>query len=215
MVLPTGVDRSFFRPLDDYPSEQYVCDFSKTAIYATNGPVVLYSGHLYGYKGIFTILECAALLPGVNFYLLGGYETDVSMTQKKVDLMGLCNVNLLGMKPLSDLPKYLWASDILLLPPTADHPSAEWTSPVKLSEYCASARPIVCSDINALKRLVTDKQVWFFDSKDAHSLKKTIESVLRANNKLIDSKLHEAREYAKTNSVENRATKMLVATSDF
>ena len=39
---------------------------------------------------------------------------------------------------------------------TLEHPSAEWTSPIKLAEYLAAKVPVVYSDIPALKPLLDD-----------------------------------------------------------
>ena len=35
----------------------------------TTGPLVMYTGHLYGWKGVDTLLSCAPLAPGITFAL--------------------------------------------------------------------------------------------------------------------------------------------------
>lgn len=123
-------------------------------------PVALYSGHLYDYKGIPTLLDAASLAPDIQFVLLGGLPQDIAHVNTAAS--GLTNVHLPGMVPHTQVPAYLWHADCLLLPPSARHPSAAWTSPVKLGEYLASGTPIVTSAIPALGHWLTSSHTdWF------------------------------------------------------
>ncbi|MDP7691774.1 MAG: glycosyltransferase, partial [Vicinamibacterales bacterium] len=47
--------------------------------------------------------------------------------------------------------------DVLVLPTVAT-PSARYTSPLKLFEYMASGRPIVASDLEPIREVLTDGQ---------------------------------------------------------
>ena len=48
------------------------------------------------------------------------------------------------------LRNYIDDTDIFLLPPSRNHPSALWTSPLKLCEYFALRKPVIASDIYQL-----------------------------------------------------------------
>jgi glycosyltransferase involved in cell wall biosynthesis len=169
IVLPDAVDVvQFGRPGELPPS-----------LYQKPGPHVAYFGHLYDYKGIPTILEAAALLPEVQFHLVGGLPEDIERQKARIEEMGLYNVTLQGLKPQSEVPPYLWHADVLLLPPSQYHPSAQWTSPLKLGEYLASGTPVVATAIPALRDWLTDDEVKFVEPDDGKAMAEGIMDVLR------------------------------------
>jgi glycosyltransferase involved in cell wall biosynthesis len=166
-VLPDAVDLTLFqRPLQ-LPYTPF----------STGSPNVVYSGHLYDYKGIPTILQAASLLPAFNFHLVGGLPADIERHKMAVHSLGLTNVHFHGLQPLTAVPPYLWRADILLLPPSGNHPSAAWTSPVKLGEYLVSGTPIIASDIPALRDWVTDDEVAFVSPDDPQAMAQTIQTI--------------------------------------
>lgn len=167
-VVADAVDLDLFTPPAPLPPSPY----------APDGPVLVYAGHLYDYKGIPTILEAARLLPGVRFHLVGGWPRDVAMQEERVRAMGLANVVFHGIKPHAEVPVYLWHADGLLLPPSGQHPSADWTSPVKLGEYLASGRPVVATAIPALMDWLSEREVWFTPPDNAPTLARTIRTLL-------------------------------------
>jgi len=168
LVLPTGVDVDRFTRPNALPSSPYT----------TDKPNVAYVGHLYDYKGIPTILDVAKLCPDINFHLIGGLERDINATRQRIDERGLSNVILHGYKPQVDVPNYLWHADGLLLPPSLDHPSARWTSPVKLGEYLASGTPVIATRIPALEDWLTDEQVIFVKPDSAEDMAQALRSLL-------------------------------------
>ena len=168
IVLPDAVDLHIF----DAPLELPCSPFS------FSGKNVVYSGHLYDYKGIPTILEAAKLLPDVIFHLIGGHEADIAAVRNTLVEQKITNVLLHGFKPREDLPLYLWHADALLLVPSGKHPSAAWTSPVKLGEYLASGTPIIASRIPALTACLTDKEAYFTEPDNAADVAQTILTIL-------------------------------------
>jgi len=167
MVLPDAVDLALF---------QRPAAFSR----ATPGerPRVVYAGHLYDYKGIPTILDAAALMPECDFVLIGGKPEDLQRHGRVICERRLDNVELAGWLAHTQVPDRLWNADVLLLPPSAQHPSARWTSPVKLGEYLASGTPVVASRIPALEYWVDEEQVCFTLPDDGADLVAGIRRVL-------------------------------------
>ncbi len=160
LVAPDAVDLALFhRP-----------ERLGRSMYAEGKPAVVYAGHLYDYKGIPTILRAAAQLPDVDFHLVGGLPADVARQQATVRELRLENVTCHGHRPHADVPPFLWHADVLLLPPSGDHPSAQWTSPLKVGEYLASGVPIVATEIPALRDCLTDDQVLFVEPDNATAL---------------------------------------------
>lgn len=120
-----------------------------------------YTGHLYTGKGAELALELAHVRPQYDFHLVGGTEADLSRWYQRRDLPG--NLRLHGHQPHAELPNYLMAFDVTLLP---NQPKVyayggtceigRWTSPLKLFEYMAAGKAIVCSDVPVLKEVADD-----------------------------------------------------------
>jgi len=168
-VVPDGVDVELFTPGADLGEDPM-----------SGRDRALYAGHLYDYKGIPTLLDAAALLPGAGVHLLGGTDEDVARVRSRVREMGLGNVHVHGPVSHASVPRWLWHADVLVLPPSGREASCAWTSPVKLGEYLASGVPIVASAIPALRDWVDESVVTWFEPDDAGSLATALESVLRA-----------------------------------
>lgn len=141
-------------------------------------PLAVYAGHLYDYKGIPTILGAAAVMPDVDFELIGGLAEDIERVRLVVAARGLHNVRLLGWIDHAILPPYLWRADVLLLPPGLGDPSKDWTSPVKLGEYLAAGPPIAASSIPALRDWVDERVVRWFEPDNAASMASAIRRCL-------------------------------------
>jgi glycosyltransferase involved in cell wall biosynthesis len=122
-------------------------------------PVVAYAGHLYPWKGVNVLLHALTLLPGVRGVIVGGHpgERDLEATERTAEDLGLgARVRFTGAVPPAEVARLLGETDILVLPNTATHLSARYTSPLKLFEYLAAGKPIVASDLPALREVLTD-----------------------------------------------------------
>lgn len=121
---------------------------------APNARIAGYTGHLYRWKGIQTILECAERMPDVTFLIVGGMEDDFLRWRGKAGSMGLGNVSLVPHVAPAQVPLHLAAADVLLLPNSAHTPlSSRHTSPLKAFEYMAAERPVVASNLPSLREL--------------------------------------------------------------
>jgi len=198
LLLPTGVNIDRFRrPADPGPSPYL----------NRRRPIAAYIGHLYDYKGIPTILAAAAQLPDISFHLVGGLPEDLARQQTRAAELGARNVVFHGAKPHSAVPPYLWHADALLLPPSAHHPSAEWTSPVKLGEYLAAGPPIIATDIPALRCWLDAGEADFVEPDNASALASGIRNTL-AQSANVTAAEHRLQR-AKTWSYANRSRRIL------
>lgn len=198
VVLPDAVDLSLFQRPEQLPPSPYT----------DSGPHIVYAGHLYDYKGIPTILEAATRLPQFRFHLVGGLPGDVARQKQKAQQLGVTNVTFHGLKSHSAMPAFFWYASVLLLPPSQHHPSAAWTSPVKLGEYLASGTPVVATSIPALRDWLTDKEVEYVSPDNAQALAKGIQRVL--SDELRAQQLREAGlRLAQELSYERRAAAIL------
>ena len=117
-------------------------------------PVVVYTGRVNVAKGAGVLLGAAESLGerGARILLVGRvYEAELRARAAR-----LSHVSLTGFVPPAQVPDYLAAADVLVLPSTPSLAYAEYTSPLKLFEYMASGRPIVASDLPVLREILRD-----------------------------------------------------------
>lgn len=156
LVLPLGVDiERYASP----PSRQQ----ARQKLDLPDGPLAVYVGHLIPEKGIETILETAALLPEVNFLVVGGWDADVEKYTGQARQQGIPNVTFAGFQPNVLLPWYLAAASVLLLPFNATAMRARWVSPLKLFEYMASGTPVIGASIPAIRRYLNEGNSFLYN----------------------------------------------------
>jgi glycosyltransferase involved in cell wall biosynthesis len=131
---------------------------------------VVYTGHLYSWKGVDTLAEAALLLPAeYRVIFIGGTSEDIERFTAKYGTYK--QISIMGHVPHAQIPVWQKAAHALVLPNTAKEKiSALYTSPMKLFEYMASSRPIVATKIPSLCEILNDKNSILVDADDVKSL---------------------------------------------
>jgi len=172
----------------------------------TDAKVVVYSGHLYSWKGADLLADIAKDLSQFEFYFIGGNQKDLIIFKEKYRSS---NIHFIGFKPHKEIPLWQKVSDCLVLPNTGKEDiSKYYTSPMKLFEYMASDSPIVASNIPSISEIVSDKEVRFFEPDNGESLKEAINFVL-SNREYSKNLVENAKEKVKQYTWEIRAKKIL------
>jgi len=118
-----------------------------------------YAGSLYAGKGVELILDIAALMPEAGFHIFGGPE---ALRTQWMAQNPPANIHFYGHVPHGEVQARLAACDVLVapyLPHITIGTGAEigrWISPLKLFEYMAARRPILCSDLPVLREVMED-----------------------------------------------------------
>jgi glycosyltransferase involved in cell wall biosynthesis len=118
-----------------------------------------YAGHLYPWKGADVFVQALALAPGLRGLIVGGHpgEADRARIDRLIAQLGLTDrVTVIGQVAPTDVLRRLESADVLVLPNTASAISERYTSPLKLFEYLTLGRPIVASDLPAIREVLTD-----------------------------------------------------------
>jgi glycosyltransferase involved in cell wall biosynthesis len=148
-----------------------------------DGPLVTYAGHLYPWKGVETLLGALAAAPGLRGRVIGGHpsEPDLARVRQFAANLGLGErVEFTGMKAPGEVAALLREADLLVLPNRATSVSANYTSPLKLFEYLAAGRPIVASDLPALREILKDREnAWLVPPDDPAALAAALEALAR------------------------------------
>jgi glycosyltransferase involved in cell wall biosynthesis len=120
-----------------------------------------YAGHLYPGRGVDLIVECARACPDFDFEIVGGSTQSIEEWRQYAS--GTQNVTFSGRVPPVRVEKFLLGCDVLLAPYAAKvyteggaFETSEWMSPLKIFEYMAAGKAIVCSDIPVIREVLQD-----------------------------------------------------------
>ncbi|HTM44946.1 MAG TPA: glycosyltransferase family 4 protein [Polyangiaceae bacterium] len=132
--------------LNGYDPKNFAQPLSKSAARAALGlpaerPLVVYTGHINATKGLDIVMALAKLCPEVDFLLVGSEGKGV------IELMARShpNVKTVPWQPFDRTAQYLYAADVLLLPPSRIplRVIGNTVLPMKLFLYLAAGRPIL------------------------------------------------------------------------
>jgi glycosyltransferase involved in cell wall biosynthesis len=117
-----------------------------------------YIGHLYPGKGMELIPVIARRLDWAEFRIIGGTNADIN--RWRGILADLLNVEFEGYLPHAAAISRAAQFDVLIAPYLRNAAQedgqdiARWMSPLKLFEYMATGRPIICSDLPVLAEVL-------------------------------------------------------------
>ena len=101
----------------------------------------------------------------MQFYFVGGWPDDIVKISKASN--GLKNIHIVGFVSNDQVPTWLASADVLLLPNSGKYKHARVTSPLKLYEYMAAKRPIIATDIPALRGVLSHRENAFLIEPDS------------------------------------------------
>lgn len=202
LVLPNAVE---IEPFLHLPSSEIVRNQLNLL---QEDKMILYTGHLYQWKGVYNLANAAAFLPkGYKIVVVGGTKEDFLLFRNYLDQNGIVNVLLIPHVSRIELLNYLAAADCFVLPNTGtDWNSRFTTSPLKLWEYLAAKKPIIISDLPSMRELVSKKEVYFVEPDNPNALAEKIVFALAQDN---DVRVGYGFEIAKKNSWIMRAQRIL------
>ena len=176
--------------------------------------IVMYVGHLYEGRGINLIEQLAKSLPEVNFIVIGGLEKDVADRKHRLSRLQITNLYYYGFIPNAQLPDYYQIADLLIMPyektvsVSGGGDTSAWMSPMKTFEYMASGKPLISSDLPALREVLNEEVAILVEPGNLEDWKYSIENTL-TNETLANKISTNARQKAERNTWESRANKIL------
>lgn len=170
-ILPGGIDVSRYNPSVD-GSEIRKMYHEKT--------LIVFAKPMYEYnrKTAEILLEAVAMLGDeASVYILLGDGEQRNIIERKVQALGLNNmVSFMPVVSITEIPKYIAASDIIVLPF-----SYAATTSRSLLEAMALGKPIVTTAVGEISMVVEN-------DKDAILVNSNEEEVSRAIQRLLDDK---------------------------
>lgn len=173
--------------------------------------IIMYTGHLFSWKGVDTLMLAAKYLPKeAEIYFVGGMPADQERLKKLAADNNISNFTMLPHQPREKMPIFLKAADVLAVVNTAKEEISKFYTggPLKLTEYMSSERPVVAPDIPSIRNIVNETNVLFFEPDNPKSLARAAERIL--NDKPLAEKLvKKARNDIEYYSWENRIKAIL------
>ncbi len=122
---------------------------------APDDTLLVYAGLTFAYRGLDMLLDALAQasadIPTLRAALVGGRPQEVDALREQAQRLGIAErVSFTGQQDQDFVARYLAAGDILCVPDTVTDVTA---SPLKLFEYMATGRAIICPDIPALHEI--------------------------------------------------------------
>jgi len=153
-VFPNGVDSKMF-----HPNIEARENIRESLGYYTDTPLLIFVGNFYEWHDVTILLDSFLGVqqshPESRLILVGDGSTRHEM-EEYADYLGITHaVQFTGLVSHNDVPKYITAADIAVVP----YPILKdtiWLSPLKLFEYMASGKAIVASGVGQLLDVVQD-----------------------------------------------------------
>jgi glycosyltransferase involved in cell wall biosynthesis len=167
-------------------------------------PTIGFAGNFLPTKVDFDLLDAiAAARPGWTLLLVGPAAPD--SLGRLEQLARLPNVRWLGPKPYRELPRYVAAFDVGIIP-YAENPYTRSCFPLKLYEYLAAGKPVVASGLPELAGMEPHVVL----AADAESFVAAVESALRSG----EAGRAERIALASRNTWDGRAERLLSLVGD-
>ncbi len=167
-VLPDAYDETIYTPQDR--------SAARRALGLPDEPTIVYAGLTFAYRGVDLLLDALADIPGARLILVGGREQERAalVVQAQRHSIG-GRVTFAGVQPQDRIPLYLAAADVLVIPDTVTDVTA---SPLKLFEYMAMERAVVCPDLPALREITGGDGALHFPRGDCAALAAALRMLL-------------------------------------
>jgi glycosyltransferase involved in cell wall biosynthesis len=147
-VLPDAFDAELYTPRERDAARQELG-------LPRDATLVVYAGLTFSYRGLDLLLDALAMArhtcPNLHLVLVGGRSQEHATLEQQAERLAItAAVTFAGSQPQRRVPPFLAAADILAVPGTVTDVTA---SPLKLFEYMAMRRTVVCPDIPALREI--------------------------------------------------------------
>lgn len=173
-------------------------DFTLDELQNIRRPIIGYIGGIHKWVDQGLVKRAAEKYPEHSFVFVGPLQTDISLLKK------LRNVHFLGFREHEELPKYIKAFDVCIIP----YLLTDYTRnvyPTKLNEYLAMGKPVISSYLPEIESFNGKYDNIVYVGKNAEHFGECIKLAIKEDSESLRKK---RIEIAKENSWENRIEQM-------
>jgi glycosyltransferase involved in cell wall biosynthesis len=149
----------------------------------SNITMICYAGLTFAYRRLDLLVSAFAELPDAlrhtcKIYFVGGRPQEIAELTSQCQRLGIQeDVVFVGVVNQQTVAQYLAASDMLAIPDTV---TDETASPLKLFEYMAMQRVVVCPDMPALREIVGTEGAHLFERGNQASLNQALQRLIHS-----------------------------------
>lgn len=174
-VLPDAYNDAIYAPGDQQAA--------RTAVGITSDAILIgYAGLTFAYRRLDLLVDAYADLDAetrshAQLVFVGGRPQEVEELREHARRRGVADaVSFPGVLPQATVAQYLSASDILVIPDTV---TDETASPLKLFEYMATGRVVVCPEMQSLREIIGTDGAYVFTRGDVTALRDALTTLIR------------------------------------
>ncbi len=168
-VIPTGVNVELFHPRPRQAARDALPTLPPCRRLA------VYVGRLEVEKGVLDLLSAFAALPASMGLAIIGDGAARGAVEARARALG-SRVEVLGNRPLEEIPRWLAAADVLVLPSWAEG------TPNVILEALACGRRVVATNVGGIPDVITDDRLGALVSpRDVGGLRAALETALDAD----------------------------------
>ncbi|HEY3459446.1 MAG TPA: glycosyltransferase family 4 protein, partial [Casimicrobiaceae bacterium] len=143
-------------------------------------PVILYIGSLHPWKGVDVAIAAMRDVARGMLVIVGGDEPEIARLRARAVQEGVGErVRFVGAVAPKQRFDWIAAATLCVLPLSTATIAARYTSPLKLFEYLALGKPVVTTDLPAIREVVEhEKNAWLVARAEAGAFAAGINALL-------------------------------------